>query len=78
MSEILERIQRRAYEFYCERGCANGYEREDWLRAEKEVKEDIAEAPVKQSEVVRVNYEEEREPRLKPAKAKREKVQTMY
>jgi Protein of unknown function (DUF2934) len=31
-------IARRAYELYLERGCADGLDREDWLRAERELK----------------------------------------
>ncbi len=34
-----ERIARRAYELYLERGQAPGREVEDWLRAERELKE---------------------------------------
>ena len=37
MSAMRERIQKRAYGFYCERGCIGGHEQEDWLRAEKEI-----------------------------------------
>jgi hypothetical protein len=32
-------IQRRAYDFYVKRGKQSGYEMEDWLRAEAEVRE---------------------------------------
>ena len=32
-----ERIRSRAYELYEERGCEDGHEVEDWLRAEAEV-----------------------------------------
>ncbi len=28
----------RAHEIYLERGCADGFDREDWLRAERELK----------------------------------------
>ena len=31
-------IAARAYEIYLERGAADGYDREDWLRAEQELK----------------------------------------
>jgi hypothetical protein len=31
-------IAERAYEIYVERGCADGFDREDWLRAERELK----------------------------------------
>ena len=32
-----EDIARRAYERYCERGCEDGHDLEDWLAAEREV-----------------------------------------
>jgi hypothetical protein len=32
-----DRIERRAYELYEQRGCQPGHEVEDWLRAEQEV-----------------------------------------
>jgi len=38
--ERNERIARRAYEIYEERGREDGQELEDWLRAEQEVKGD--------------------------------------
>jgi hypothetical protein len=31
-------IADRAYEIYVDRGCADGFDREDWLRAERELK----------------------------------------
>ena len=31
-------IAERAYWFYLDRGCANGLDHEDWLRAERELK----------------------------------------
>jgi Protein of unknown function (DUF2934) len=31
-------IAERAYETYVDRGCADGFDREDWLRAERELK----------------------------------------
>jgi hypothetical protein len=31
-------IAERAYGFYVDRGYANGFDREDWLRAERELK----------------------------------------
>jgi hypothetical protein len=34
-----EEIERRAYEIYLERGGVEGYEREDWLKAEQELQE---------------------------------------
>jgi len=36
-SRIEEQIRRRAYELYEERGRLEGYEHEDWVRAESEV-----------------------------------------
>jgi Protein of unknown function (DUF2934) len=35
--KIEEEIRVRAYEFFEERGCQEGYDREDWVRAEAEV-----------------------------------------
>lgn len=35
---LEEEIRRRAYEIFAERGQAPGNEREDWLRAEREVR----------------------------------------
>ena len=35
-------IERRAYQLYLERGKADGAAVEDWIQAEKEVKEDAA------------------------------------
>ncbi len=32
-----EDVARRAYEKYCERGCEDGHDMEDWLSAEREV-----------------------------------------
>jgi hypothetical protein len=37
-----EEIARRAYEIYLARGREPGHEREDWLRAEKELREETA------------------------------------
>ena len=33
-----DRIERRAYELYMERGCGDGQAMDDWCRAEKEVR----------------------------------------
>jgi hypothetical protein len=30
-------IERRAYERYCERGCEDGHDLDDWLQAEREL-----------------------------------------
>jgi len=32
-------IAKRAFELYCERGCQNGRDVEDWLEAERELQE---------------------------------------
>jgi hypothetical protein len=37
MNEIREKIERKAYQHYIERGCRDGQALEDWLRAEREV-----------------------------------------
>ncbi len=34
---LEEQVRRRAFELYEERGCGNGRELEDWLRAEAEI-----------------------------------------
>jgi hypothetical protein len=34
-----EEIERRAYELYLTRGEVHGYDRDDWLQAERELKE---------------------------------------
>jgi DUF2934 family protein len=31
-------IARRAFRLYCERGCQDGHDLEDWLRAERELR----------------------------------------
>jgi hypothetical protein len=35
----LEEIQQRAYGLHLERGCAHGYDVDDWLQAERELNE---------------------------------------
>jgi hypothetical protein len=35
----LDEIQQRAYELHLERGCVHGYDLDDWLQAERELKE---------------------------------------
>ena len=35
----LEQIRARAYDFYVQRGRMDGFDLEDWLRAEKELRE---------------------------------------
>jgi hypothetical protein len=39
MLSIEERIERRAYELYVQRGTQSGSELEDWLQAEAEVRQ---------------------------------------
>ncbi len=36
--DLEAQIRQRAYELYEERGCIDGYENEDWLQAEHEVR----------------------------------------
>jgi hypothetical protein len=36
-AQSTEDVARRAYEKYCERGCEDGHDMEDWLSAEREV-----------------------------------------
>jgi hypothetical protein len=40
-------IARRAYEIYVQRGGQNGRDVEDWLRAEKEIRDKPADMPAK-------------------------------
>lgn len=35
-------IARRAFELYCARGCHDGYDTQDWLQAERELREAFA------------------------------------
>jgi hypothetical protein len=35
-------IARRAFELYCARGCENGHDVQDWLQAERELREATA------------------------------------
>ena len=37
--DVKEEIQKKAYEFYQERGCVDGHDWDDWLEAEKIVKD---------------------------------------
>jgi hypothetical protein len=39
-----EQVEKRAYELYLERGCADGHDVEDWLAAERELTE-LSEQP---------------------------------
>ena len=41
---VEDEIRRRAYELYAERGFSSGHEHEDWLRAEREVKQRYGQA----------------------------------
>ena len=45
--EAKDRIARRAYEIYVQRGGENGKDVEDWLRAEQEISGKSADAPAK-------------------------------
>lgn len=46
---VREEIARRAYKRFCDRGCAHGADRDDWLAAEGEV---IAEQQTVEQQVV--------------------------
>ena len=52
-SEFEERIRRRAYDLYQQRGCQNGHDTNDWLQAEAELAREKSQSraarPVKQS-----------------------------
>jgi HSP20 family molecular chaperone IbpA len=37
VEQVYERIAARAYEYFTERGCVNGYDVDDWIRAEREL-----------------------------------------
>jgi len=39
--EFMQLVQKKAYELYVKRGCKSGNDLEDWLRAERIVKEEI-------------------------------------
>lgn len=39
--EFMQLIQKKAYEIYEKRGCQSGNDLEDWLNAEKQVKEEL-------------------------------------
>ncbi|MDP2910926.1 MAG: DUF2934 domain-containing protein [Candidatus Omnitrophota bacterium] len=39
--EFMQLVQQKAYEIYEKRGCKQGNDLEDWLNAERLVKEDI-------------------------------------
>jgi hypothetical protein len=34
-------IAHRAFELYCERGCQHGHDIDDWLRAERELRDSV-------------------------------------
>ena len=42
-----EEIARRAHELYLERGCEHGKDVEDWVRAEKELRDERVAEPAK-------------------------------
>ncbi len=37
-SAFHEQVARLAYRYWTERGCVHGHDREDWLRAERELR----------------------------------------
>ncbi len=39
--EFMQLVQKKAYEIYEKRGCQSGNDLEDWLNAERLVKEDL-------------------------------------
>jgi len=39
--EFIQLVQKKSYEIYEKRGCQSGNDLEDWLNAEKLVKEDL-------------------------------------
>ena len=41
--EFMQLVQQKAYELYEKRGCKSGNDLEDWLNAERLVKEDLGE-----------------------------------
>lgn len=45
MDQLFERINQRAYELYQLRGETHGHDAEDWLEAERQVREEIAANP---------------------------------
>jgi hypothetical protein len=42
-ADLHGRIERRAYDLYERRGCVSGHELEDWLEAERQVREEAPE-----------------------------------
>jgi len=48
-----EEIALRAYHIYLERGCTSGNELEDWVRAEKELRE-LSTKPGRKSKIVSI------------------------
>lgn len=39
--ETNQMIQKRAYELYLERGCTDGYDVVDWIKAEREIRKSL-------------------------------------
>lgn len=39
--DLYDRIAKRAYELYAERGYQHGYDLDDWLKAEREIQEQL-------------------------------------
>ena len=48
-----EEIARRAYEIYLERGATDGQDMDDWLRAERELTEELEAKPLSRSTAAR-------------------------
>ncbi len=44
-ADLAERIRRRAYELFVQRGYENGHDTEDWLRAEREIAGEGSQTP---------------------------------
>lgn len=46
--ELYQKVQQKAYEFYEKRGCAPGYECQDWLEAERFIDAECKKGAVKE------------------------------
>jgi hypothetical protein len=41
-ADVTDRyVARRAFELYCERGCRDGHDLDDWLQAERELRDGV-------------------------------------
>lgn len=45
-ADLSERIRRRAYELFVQRGYENGHDTEDWLQAEREIAGEESQTPL--------------------------------